>query len=217
MLQSLYALVTTLGLTSLALTRYVHACTCTHSHSHTHALSLSLTHAHTHIHTHTHPYTHTHTHMCTCTHSHSLTHARTHTCAHTQVPHVTRISTLIAKAVGVLFSVAGGESLFYTCTVDVSDLLKDLIINPLLTYTTHTCTRTHTHTHIHTHTYTCTCIHAHTCTCIHAHTCTHTGFFVGKEGPMIHSGAIIGAGVPQFRSMLFKRLKLPYPYFRSDR
>ena len=31
-----------------------------------------------------------------------------------------------------------------------------------------------------------------------------SGFFVGKEGPMIHSGAIIGAGVPQFRSMLFK-------------
>ena len=34
---------------------------------------------------------------------------------------------------------------------------------------------------------------------------------------MIHSGAIIGAGLPQFRSVIFKFVKLPYPYFRSDR
>ena len=34
---------------------------------------------------------------------------------------------------------------------------------------------------------------------------------------MIHSGAIVGAGVPQFRSMFFKFLSFPYPYFRSDR
>ena len=29
------------------------------------------------------------------------------------------------------------------------------------------------------------------------------GFFVGKEGPMIHSGAIIGAGLPQVITKLF--------------
>ncbi|XP_065891221.1 H(+)/Cl(-) exchange transporter 6-like isoform X2 [Dysidea avara] len=67
-----------------------------------------------------------------------------------KVPHVTRLFTLLAKAIGVLFSVAGG-------------------------------------------------------------------FFVGKEGPMIHSGAIIGAGLPQFRSMALKWIDLRLPFFRSDR
>ncbi|XP_031554445.1 chloride transport protein 6-like isoform X2 [Actinia tenebrosa] len=67
-----------------------------------------------------------------------------------KVPHVVRLKTLISKAVGVLFSVAGG-------------------------------------------------------------------LFVGKEGPMIHSGAIIGAGVPQFQSIAFRRIKFNFPYFRTDR
>ncbi|KAK2556531.1 H(+)/Cl(-) exchange transporter 6 [Acropora cervicornis] len=67
-----------------------------------------------------------------------------------KVPHVVRLKTLVCKAVGVLFSVAGG-------------------------------------------------------------------LFVGKEGPMIHSGAIIGAGVPQFQSIACRKIKLNFPYFRTDR
>lgn len=67
-----------------------------------------------------------------------------------KVPHVVRLKTLVCKAVGVLFSVAGG-------------------------------------------------------------------LFVGKEGPMIHSGAIIGAGIPQFQSIAFRKIKFNFPYFRTDR
>ncbi|XP_033642200.1 chloride transport protein 6-like [Asterias rubens] len=67
-----------------------------------------------------------------------------------KVPHVVRLKTLVAKAVGVLFSVAGG-------------------------------------------------------------------LFVGKEGPMIHSGAIVGAGIPQFQSITFSKLNFKFPYFRTDR
>ncbi|XP_002740900.1 H(+)/Cl(-) exchange transporter 6 [Saccoglossus kowalevskii] len=67
-----------------------------------------------------------------------------------KIPHIVRLKTLLSKAVGVLFSVAGG-------------------------------------------------------------------LFVGKEGPMIHSGAIIGAGIPQFKSITFKRCKCNFPYFRTDR
>ncbi|CAH1773141.1 unnamed protein product [Owenia fusiformis] len=67
-----------------------------------------------------------------------------------KVPNVVRLKTLVSKAVGVLFSVAGG-------------------------------------------------------------------LFVGKEGPMIHSGAIIGAGVPQFQSITCKKINFKYEFFRTDR
>ncbi|XP_061829246.2 H(+)/Cl(-) exchange transporter 6 isoform X1 [Nerophis lumbriciformis] len=43
------------------------------------------------------------------------------------------------------------------------------------------------------------------------------GLFVGKEGPMIHSGAILGAGLPQLQSITFRRIKFNFPVFRSDR
>ncbi|XP_022286279.2 H(+)/Cl(-) exchange transporter 6-like isoform X2 [Crassostrea virginica] len=68
-----------------------------------------------------------------------------------KIPRVGRLMTLVSKAVGVLFSVAGG-------------------------------------------------------------------LFVGKEGPMIHSGAIIGAGFPQFQSVAFKKINIKkYNFFRTDR
>eukprot|EP00118_Oscarella_pearsei_P000384 m.4821 g.4821 ORF g.4821 m.4821 type:complete len:944 (+) comp11335_c0_seq1:104-2935(+) len=67
-----------------------------------------------------------------------------------RVPNVARLRTLFAKAVGVLFSVAGG-------------------------------------------------------------------FLVGKEGPMIHSGAILGASIPQMQSVSVPAIDLRYKTFRTDR
>eukprot|EP00731_Ephydatia_muelleri_P014734 Em0008g454a len=45
------------------------------------------------------------------------------------------------------------------------------------------------------------------------------GFFVGQEGPMVYIGSVIGAGLPQLRSLLpcVKKFVFPYPYFRLDR
>ncbi|XP_072442536.1 H(+)/Cl(-) exchange transporter 6 isoform X2 [Chiloscyllium punctatum] len=47
--------------------------------------------------------------------------------------------------------------------------------------------------------------------------CVAGGLFVGKEGPMIHSGAVVGAGLPQFQSITFHKIQFNFPYFRSDR
>ncbi|XP_032904136.1 chloride transport protein 6 [Amblyraja radiata] len=47
--------------------------------------------------------------------------------------------------------------------------------------------------------------------------CVSGGLFVGKEGPMIHSGAVVGAGLPQFQSITFRKIQFNFPYFRSDR
>ena len=47
---------------------------------------------------------------------------------------------------------------------------------------------------------------------------------MGKEGPMIHSGAIIGAGIPQFRTFAVPKslrnwriFNLPVTMFRNDK
>ncbi|XP_028406766.1 H(+)/Cl(-) exchange transporter 7-like [Dendronephthya gigantea] len=66
-----------------------------------------------------------------------------------KIPHVVRLKTLVIKAVGVIFAVAGGLA-------------------------------------------------------------------VGKEGPMIHSGAVLAAGISQGRSILFRRDFKLFDRFRTD-
>lgn len=66
-----------------------------------------------------------------------------------KIPHVVRLKTLVVKAVGVVFAVAGGLA-------------------------------------------------------------------VGKEGPMIHSGAVLAAGISQGRSILFRRDFQLFETFRTD-
>ena len=42
------------------------------------------------------------------------------------------------------------------------------------------------------------------------------GLACGKEGPMIHAGAVVSAGVSQGRSTTFNKDLHLFPYFRED-
>ncbi|KXJ22588.1 Chloride transport protein 6 [Exaiptasia diaphana] len=132
-----------------------------------------------------------------------------------KVPHVVRLKTLVCKAVGVLFSVAGGlfvgkeGPMIHSGAIigagvpqpvaagsgipEIKSYLNGVKVPHVVRLKTLVCKA------------------------VGVLFSVAGGLFVGKEGPMIHSGAIIGAGVPQFQSLAFRKINFNFPYFRTDR